>query len=117
MSWSDEVTKCSCGYKLYIETMAEVFERDKERGKMFSGISSRQQISEVLKKYGKNPEEIKEIFGKLMACGTIEYITQSVIEDPKLLTEYLQMKSNGIPDQEIAFKLIESWRREPNTQS
>lgn len=43
-----------------------------------------------------------------MGGGAGEHVSQSVIETPKLLSEYLKMKDNGISDIEIAFKLAES---------
>ncbi len=68
---------------------------------MLSEIHSRSEIIETLQQYGKSADEIKDIFCTLMASGTGEYIAWSVIENPKLLSEYLRMKKNGISDIEI----------------
>ena len=85
----------------------ELREQGNKTDKMLSRISNQPQIIEVLRNYGKTPEEIKDIFWNLCACGTGEYVAQSVIENPKLLSEYLQMKADCISDMEIAFKLAE----------
>jgi len=89
-------------------SVEELFEQSDKKDEMLSKISNRPEIIEVLKRYGKNQADIKEIFWDLMRCGAGEYVVQSVIETPKLLSEYLKMKANGISDIEIAFKLAES---------
>lgn len=85
----------------------ELLKQANKTNEMLSGISNRPQIIELLQIHGKNPEEIKDIFWMFMTCGAGEYVAQSVIEDPKLLSEYLQMKADGISDVEIAFKFTE----------
>jgi len=84
--------------------LEELFEKGDERDEMLSKISNQPKIIEVLQSYGKASGEIRDIFWKLMASGASEYVAQSVIKNPKLLSEYLQMKVNGISDIEIAFK-------------
>lgn len=85
----------------------ELFEQDDERNEMLSKISNQPKIIEVLQRYGKASEEIKDIFWKLMASGAGEYVAQSIIENPKLLSKYLQMKTNDVSDMEIACKFTE----------
>lgn len=91
-----------------ITTAEELLEQGDKREEMLSKIYHQPNIIEVLQKYGKDKEYIKEIFWDLMRCGAGEYVAQSVIENPKLLYEYFQMKADGISDVEIAFKLAES---------
>jgi len=68
---------------------------------MLSTIRNRSEIIETLQKYEKSADEVKAIFWILMASGTGEYIARSVIENPKLLSEYLRMKNDGISDIKI----------------
>ena len=93
-------------YKL--PTAEELFEGSDNRDKMFWKISSQPKVIEVLKRHGKNPENIKDVFFDLERSGAGEYVAQSVIENPELLSKYLQMKTDGISDLEIAYKFIES---------
>ena len=62
----------------------------------------------VLQKYGKNQEDIEEIYSLLLASGAGEYVAQSVVTSPKLLSEYLQMEANGVSELEIVSKLSET---------
>lgn len=89
-------------------SVEELFEQGDKRDEMLSKISNQPKIIEVLQSYGKTSGEIKDIFWKLMASGAGEYVAHSVIENPKLLSEYLQMKADGISDMEIAFKFTKS---------
>ena len=89
-------------------TVEELFEQGDKRDEMLSKISHEPKIIEVLQRNGKNKGYIKEIFWDLIRCGAGEYVAKSVIENPKLLSEYLQMKANGISDVEIAFKFTET---------
>jgi len=86
----------------------ELFEQGDSPDGMLSRISHQPQIIEVLQKYGEEPNEIRDIYWKLMASGAGEYVAQSVIENPKLLSEYLRMKAEGVSDMDIAFKFIET---------
>ena len=89
-------------------SIEELFEQSDKRDEILSKISNQPKIIEVLQSYGKASGEIKDIFWKLMVSGAGEYVAQSVIENPKLLSEYLQMETDGISDVEIAFKFAES---------
>ena len=55
--------------------------------------------------FGKNPEELEEIYWKLNACGVNDKVAKSIIKKPKILKKYLKMKSDGISDVEVALKL------------
>ena len=79
-----------------------------EKEKIRLEIGNKPHIKEVLKLYGKRPTDIEDIFWRLMASGAGEYVAQSVIENPKLLSQYLQMKNDGVSDMEIAFKFTET---------
>jgi uncharacterized coiled-coil DUF342 family protein len=89
-------------------SVEKLLERGDKRDEMFSTISNRPQIVKILQKYKREPGEIKDIFWKLMASGAGEYVAQSVIENPKLLSKYLQMETSGVSDMEIAFKFTET---------
>lgn len=91
-----------------ITSVDELLEQGGKYDEIFSTISNQPIILKVLQKYGKNPEDIKDVFWTLMAHGADGYIAKSVIENPKLLSQFLQMKKDGISDIEIAFKLVES---------
>jgi len=86
----------------------ELLDKNNERDEMLSKISNQPKIIEVLQRYGKASGEIKDIFWKLMASGAGEHVAQSVIESPKLLSQYLQMKDDGVSDMEIAFKFTKT---------
>jgi hypothetical protein len=89
-------------------TWEELLERGNKTYEILSKISNQPKTVEVLQKYGKTPTDIGDIFYNLCACGCGEYVTQSVIESPKLLSEYLQMKTDGVSDLEIASELSKS---------
>lgn len=86
----------------------ELLEHGKNTDEMLLKISKRPEIIEVLQRYRKKPEDIKDVYYNLLRGGAGEYVTQSVIEDTKLLSEYLQMKDDGISDVEIVYRLSES---------
>jgi len=50
----------------------------------------------------------RDIYHDILRGGGGEYLAQSVTSSPKLLSEYLQMKIDGISDSEIIYKLSES---------
>jgi len=75
---------------------------------MLSRVSNSPEIIKVLRLYESNPERIKNIFLLLMMSGASKCGTWSVIENPKLLSQYLQMEADGSSPLEIAFKLAES---------
>lgn len=61
-----------------------------------------------LRKYGKSPEDIEDIYWVLAASGASEHVAKSVIGNPQLLSEYLQMKRDDVSDLEIAVRLQKS---------
>lgn len=89
-----------------IPSWNELTENWKKYDQMFLRLSKETKIVEVLKKYGRKniPEEIKEIFSLLLASGAGDYVSEEVIKDPKLLSEYLQMKAEGKSDLEIMYE-------------
>ena len=89
-------------------SMKELIERSNKTEEMLLEISNRSEIIDILKKYGKNQGDISEIFWNLIRCGTNEFLSQSVIKSPKMLSEYLEMKIGGVSDIEIALKLTQS---------
>jgi hypothetical protein len=86
----------------------ELLEQGNKTDEMLSEIAAQPKTVEVLQKYGKTSEDVREIYYNLCSCGCGDYVTQSVMESPKLLSEYLQMKTDGISDLEIAYKLSQS---------
>lgn len=86
----------------------ELLEHGENTDKMLLKISKRPEIIKVLQRYRKKPEDIKDVYYNLLRGGAGEYVTQSVIEDTKLLSEYLQMKDDSISDLEIVYRLSES---------
>jgi len=89
-------------------TWEELRERGNKTDEMLSKISNQPKTVEVLQKYGKAPADIWDIFYVLCSCGCGEYVAQSVIENPKLLSEYLQMKTDGVSDLKIVYELSQS---------
>jgi hypothetical protein len=71
-------------------------------------FKTKTEVIYVLQKYGKNQEDIEEIYSLLLASGASEYVAQSVVTSPKLLSEYLQMEANGVSELEIMYKLSET---------
>ncbi|MBN2456576.1 MAG: hypothetical protein JXB29_08610 [Sedimentisphaerales bacterium] len=89
-------------------TWEELLEQGNNTDEMLLKISNQPKTIEVLRRYGKTPADIRDIFCNLCGCGCSEYVTQSVIESQKLLSEYLQMKTDGVSDLEIAYELSQS---------
>jgi hypothetical protein len=89
-------------------TWEELCERGNKTDEMLSKISNQPKTVEVLQKYGKTPTDISDIFYNLCRAGCNEYVIQSVMESPKLLSEYLQMKTDGVSDLEIVDELSKS---------
>lgn len=57
---------------------------------------SRKGTSRVLRNYGKNPDEIKEIFWDLLAGGANEEMAARIITNNRYLDKYLRMKKGGV---------------------
>ena len=95
-------------HKFVPTSYEELLQHGKKTDEILSKISCQSKTVEVLRKYGKSPADFKDIFYDLLRSGCGEYVTQSVIKNPQLLSEYLQMKADGISDVEIAYKLSES---------
>ncbi|MBW8042238.1 MAG: hypothetical protein FVQ85_19870 [Planctomycetes bacterium] len=91
-----------------LTTIEELLESGKKKDEMLSKITNQPKTVEVLRKHCKTPADIKDIHFNLSACGCSEYVTQSIIESPKLLSKYLQMKADDISDLEIAYELTKS---------
>lgn len=90
----------------------ELLDQSTLKDEILNKISNRAEIVKALQKHGKKPKDINNIFWILMASGVGEYVAQSVIENPQLLSEYLQMQASGdMGDVEIAHKLTESLGR------
>lgn len=92
-------------------TLEELRKQWNMNDEMLLKVSSRPEIIEVLKKYDKNPEYIKDIRSKLGGGGVEEYEIRSIIGNPRLLSEYLQMEADGVSDIEITHKFINSFGR------
>jgi hypothetical protein len=88
-------------------SVEELFKQSERTDEMLLTVSNQPGIIQVLRKYEKNQEDIRDIYYTLLACGVGEYVAQSIIEDPKLLSEYLQMKADEVSDLEIAYRFSE----------
>lgn len=100
-AWFRGASKAPASIEMFLE------EADK-MDQMLSQISSQPGVIGLLGRYGKSPQDVEDIFWRLMASGAGEYVAWSVIEDPKLLSEYLQMKADGVSDLEIMFRFTET---------
>ena len=86
-------------------------EEASKREKKLSKIYCQREIIKVLQKYGQDSSDIDRIFQLLILSGAGEDVAWSVIENPKLLSQYLQMEADGASPPEIAFKFVESISR------
>jgi len=89
-------------------SLGELREEWDKKDKMLLKISNQPKIIEVLQKHGKTPVELEDVFSNLIHGGAGEYVAQSVIENPELLSEYFRMKSDNVSDIEIVSKLVKS---------
>jgi hypothetical protein len=90
------------------EWLQQTNEKAKKRDEKLSKISRQRKIIKILQKYGQNSSDIDRIFQLLMLSGAGEDLAWSVIENSKLLSQYLQMEADGASPPEIAFKFVES---------
>lgn len=89
-------------------SLGELREEWDKKDQMLLKISNQPKIIEVLQKHEKTPAELKDVFSNLIRGGAGEYVAQSVIENPELLSEYFRMKSDNVSDIEITSKLAKS---------
>ena len=88
------------------EIVNELMNKASEKKAYLQEVSSSLKIQKLLESFGKNPEELEEMYWKLMACGVGDRVAKKIIRKPKLLKKYLQMKSDGISDVEVAHRFI-----------
>ncbi len=88
------------------EIVNEFLNKASEKEAYLQDISSSPKIQKILESFGKNPEELEDMYWKLMACGVDDRVAKKIIKKPKLLKKYLQMKSDGISDLEVAHRFI-----------
>jgi hypothetical protein len=93
------------------EWLQQTNEEAKKRDKKLSRISHQRKIIKVLQKYGQDSSAIDRIRQLLMLSGAGEDIAWSVVENSKLLSQYLQMEADGASPPEIALKFVESISR------
>jgi hypothetical protein len=86
----------------------ELLQQGNATDEMITKISSQPEIIHILLQYGKHSTDLQDIFHCLLASGSGEYVAYSVIENPQLLAEYLQMKTTGVSDLDIACKFSKS---------
>lgn len=90
------------------EWLQQTNEEAKKRDEKLSRISHQRKIIKVLQKYGQDSSAIDRIRQLLMLSGAGEDIAWSVVENSKLLSQYLQMEADGASPPEIALKFVES---------
>lgn len=79
----------------YSEKIGKLEVQRKKDDLLFANLSSYPIYVEILKQYGKGPDEIKNIFQNLQPWGY--YVAYSVVEDPKLLKVYLEKEASNVP--------------------
>lgn len=90
------------------EWLQQTNEEAKKRDEKLSRISHQRKIIKVLQKYGQDSSAIDRIRQLLMLSGAGEDIAWSVVENSKLLSQYLQMEADGASPPEITLKFVES---------
>lgn len=90
------------------EWLQQSNEKANKRDEKLFKISRQRKIIKILHKYGQDSPDIDRIFQLLMLSGAGEDVAWSVIENSKLLSQYLQMEADGASPPEIAFKFVES---------
>jgi hypothetical protein len=90
------------------EWLQQTNEEAKKRDEKLSRISHQRKVIKVLQKYGQDSSAIDRIRQLLMLSGAGEDIAWSVVENSKLLSQYLQMEADGASPPEIALKFVES---------
>ena len=92
-----------------LEEWAE--EEDKRMEVIVTWISKQPKIIEVLERYERTPEYVKDIHEKLLLGKAGIYVADSVIQNPDLLSQYLQMESDGVVPEVLAFTLLKLLKR------
>ena len=82
-------------------------QREKEEQRL-SKICKKRKIAEVLERHGSSHEGLKTILQLLIMSGVGDKKAWKVVQNPKLLSQYLQMAADGASPLEIAAKLF-SW--------
>jgi hypothetical protein len=83
--------------------------RAKKLDESLAKISSTPSILQILKQYNNSPERLKDIYQLLVVAGTGESAALSIIREPKGLSQFLQLESEGMTPLEIAANLM-GWR-------
>jgi nucleoside permease NupC len=55
----------------------------------------------ILKKFGKNEEDLKETYLKLLNHGASLYVANTVITNDEMLTHYFKLVEAGVTDRQI----------------
>lgn len=95
-----------------VEELAQLSEQmDTRLDEIVSEISNQPKILIVLQRHGKKPEYVRDVHRKLVLNNAGTDVAESVIQNPKLLNQYLQMEADGVPPKRIAFNLLKSLGR------